>query len=239
MVPMMLVTPLLAGRSTDITGDLLLLLGKMLLLIAVVLVSGRFIVPRLLKAVARGRNRELFLITIVSLCMAAAWGTSALGLSLALGAFFAGLIISETDEAYQATGIVEPFHGLFMSFFFVSIGMLVDPAQIAARPWAVLGLVILVTGIKVVAAFTAVWVLRYPLRTAMLSALALFQVGEFAFVLAITGTGSGPARRVAIPALPVGVHHHHGCHALRARIRRDDHPSPVHSLPAADRASAA
>lgn len=191
IVPMMLVTPLLAGRSTAIGMDLLLLLGKVLLLLVAVYLSGRFVVPRLLKAVARGHNRELFLITIVSLCMAAAWFTSALGLSLALGAFFAGLIVSETDEAYQATGIVEPFHGLFMSFFFVSIGMLVDPAQVAARPFTVLGLVLLVTILKVVAAFTAVWVLRYPLRTAMLSSLALFQVGEFAFVLAVAGMDLG------------------------------------------------
>jgi K+:H+ antiporter len=99
VVPMMLFTPMLAGQSADPGGDLLKLLAKMLVLVAVVFVSGRFLVPRLLKSVARSRNRELFLITIVGLCMAAAWGTSALGLSLALGAFFAGLIISETDEA--------------------------------------------------------------------------------------------------------------------------------------------
>ena len=191
VVPMMLVTPMLAGRSADPGGDLLKLLVKMLLLIVVVYISGRFLVPRLLKAVARGRNRELFLITIVGLCMAAAWGTSALGLSLALGAFFAGLIISETDEAYQATGLIQPLHGLFMSFFFVSIGMLVDTSLFFQHPFAILGLTLLAIGVKIVAAFTAVWLLRYPLRTAMLSALALFQVGEFAFVLAIPGLEYG------------------------------------------------
>lgn len=187
VVPMMLVTPMLAGRSADPGGDLLKLLVKMLALLAVVYVSGRFLVPRLLKSVARGRNRELFLITIVGLCMAAAWGTSALGLSLALGAFFAGLIISETDEAYQATGLIQPFHGLFMSFFFVSIGMLVDSSLFFSRPFAIIGLTVLAIGVKVIAAFTAIWLLRYPLRTAMLGALALFQVGEFAFVLALPG----------------------------------------------------
>jgi CPA2 family monovalent cation:H+ antiporter-2 len=187
VVPMMLVTPMLAGRSADPGGDLLKLLAKMVVLIAVVYVSGRFLVPRLLKSVARGRNRELFLITIVGLCMAAAWGTSALGLSLALGAFFAGLIISETDEAYQATGLIQPLHGLFMSFFFVSIGMLVDTSLFLRHPFSILGLTVLAIGVKIVAAFTAVWLLRYPLRTAMLSALALFQVGEFAFVLALPG----------------------------------------------------
>lgn len=211
VVPMMLMTPMLAGRSADPGGDLLKLLVKMLLLIAVVYVSGRFLVPRLLKSVARGRNRELFLITIVGLCMAAAWGTSALGLSLALGAFFAGLIISETDEAYQATGLIQPLHGLFMSFFFVSIGMLVDSHLFLTHPFTVLALAVLVIGIKIVAAFTAVWLLRYPLRTAMLSALALFQVGEFAFVLAMPGLDLGLITRehyqlfLAVSILTMGI----------------------------------
>lgn len=191
VVPMMLLTPMLAGRSKDIGHDLMVLALKMLLLVAVVYVAGRFAVPRLLRTVSKGRNRELFLITIVVLCFAAAWGTSALGLSLALGAFFAGLIISETDQAYQATGIVQPFHELFMSFFFVSIGMLVDPGLFIERPFLVLGLALLVAVVKVLATFLSVWVLRKPVNTALLTALALFQVGEFAFVLAMTGLGMG------------------------------------------------
>ena len=129
VVPMMLVTPLLAGKSNDIGGDLLWLLGKMVVLMVAVYVSGRFIVPRLLRAATKGKGNELFVITIVVICFAAAFATQALGLSLALGAFFAGLVISETDHAYHATGIVLPFHELFMSFFFVSIGMLVDLEQ--------------------------------------------------------------------------------------------------------------
>ncbi len=191
VVPMMLLTPMLAGKSKDIGHDLLLLAGKMLLLVAAVYIAGRFVVPRLLRTVSKGRNKELFLITIVVLCFAAAWGTSALGLSLALGAFFAGLIISETDQAYQATGIVQPFHELFMSFFFVSIGMLVDPALFADKPFTVLGLALTVVVVKIVATFLSVWVLRKPVQTALLTGLALFQVGEFSFVLAIGGIASG------------------------------------------------
>ena len=191
VVPMMLLTPMLAGKSKDIGHDLLLLAGKMLLLVVAVYIAGRFVVPRLLRTVSKGRNKELFLITIVVLCFAAAWGTSALGLSLALGAFFAGLIISETDQAYQATGIVQPFHELFMSFFFVSIGMLVDPTLFAAKPFTVLGLALTVVVVKIVATFLSVWVLRKPVQTALLTGLALFQVGEFSFVLAISGIASG------------------------------------------------
>lgn len=191
VVPMMLVVPMLAGKSSNIGGDLLLLLGKVLLLLTAVFACGRWAVPRLLRTVARGRNKELFILTVVLLCFAAAWGTAALGLSLALGAFFAGLIISGTDQVHQAADMVKPFHQLFMSFFFVSIGMLVDPALFVSAPATVLGLALLVMVGKTVAGFLAVWLLRYPVRTALQCGLALFQVGEFSFVLALGGISYG------------------------------------------------
>ena len=191
VVPMMLVTPMLAGRSDDLVMDLVWLVVKMLLLLVAVYLGGRFGVPRLLRAVSQGRNKELFIITVVVLCFSAAWATSALGLSLALGAFFAGLIISGTDQAYHATGIVQPFHELFMSFFFVSIGMLVDPALFAHAPFTIIGLALAVAVVKTLAAFLAIWVLRHPVATALKCGFALFQIGEFAFVLAITGLDNG------------------------------------------------
>ena len=191
VVPMMLITPLLAGQSQDITSDLLLLLGKMALLLAAVFIGGRYMVPRLLRAAIKGRGNELFIITIVVICFAAAFTTQAMGLSLALGAFFAGLVISETEHAYHATGIVQPFHELFLSFFFVSIGMLVDVRLFLDSPLTIIGLFAGATLLKVLAAALAVWVLRYPLRTALHSALGLFQLGEFGFVLAIPGLKLG------------------------------------------------
>lgn len=191
VVPMMLVTPMLAGRSGNLGTDLALLAGKVLLLLSLVYAGGRWGVPRLLRLVSKGRNRELFIITVVLLCFAAAWGTAALGLSLALGAFFAGLIISGTDQVYSASGIIQPFHQLFMSFFFVSIGMLVDPALFRAAPFTILGLALLVMAGKTLTGFLAVWLLRHPVRTALQCGLALFQVGEFSFVLALAGSGYG------------------------------------------------
>lgn len=185
VVPMMLVTPLLAGRSENIAGDLLLLLVKMALLLVVVFISGRYLVPRILRAAIK--SKELFIIIIVVICFAAAFATQAMGLSLALGAFFAGLIISETDHAYHATGLVLPFHELFLSFFFVSIGMLVDIDQFFNAPFTIIGLALGATVLKVLIALIAVWMLRYPLRTAMHTGLALFQLGEFGFILATTG----------------------------------------------------
>ncbi len=191
VVPMMLVTPLLAGQSQDITADLLKLLGKMALLLVLVFLSGRYFVPQLLRAAIKGRGNELFIITIVVICFAAAFTTQAMGLSLALGAFFAGLVISETEHAYHATGIVQPFHELFLSFFFVSIGMLVDLRLFVEQPLTIIALFAGATALKVIAAVLAVWALRYPLRTAMHSALGLFQLGEFGFVLAIPGLKLG------------------------------------------------
>lgn len=191
VVPMMLVMPMLAGRSGNIRGDLLLLLGKVLLLMTVVYVGGRWAAPQLLRLVSKGRNKELFIITVVLLCFSAAWGTAALGLSLALGAFFAGLIISGTDQVHHASGIVQPFHQLFMSFFFVSIGMLVDPGLLVSAPLTILGLALLVMAGKTLTGFLAVWLLRHPVRTALQCGLSLFQVGEFSFVLVISGAGYG------------------------------------------------
>ena len=187
VVPMMLVTPMLAGKSAHIGTDLMWLLGKMVLLLVAVFISGRYVVPRLLAAVTKGKGNELFIITIVVICFSAAFATQALGLSLALGAFFAGLIISETDHAYHATGIVLPFHELFMSFFFVSIGMLVDMGQFMESPFLILALTIALILLKVITTTVAVWVLRYPVRTALHTGLALFQLGEFGFILAIPG----------------------------------------------------
>jgi CPA2 family monovalent cation:H+ antiporter-2 len=191
VVPMMLVTPMLAGKSNDLSGDLMLLLGKMLLLLVAVFVSGRYIVPRVLKQAVKGKGHELFIITIVVICFAAAYATQALGLSLALGAFFAGLVISETDHAYHATGIILPFHELFMSFFFVSIGMLVDLGSFLSSPFLILALFLGMTVLKVLATMISIWVLRYPLRTAMMTGLSLFQLGEFGFILAMPGIEYG------------------------------------------------
>lgn len=191
VVPMMLVTPLLAGKSTNISMDLMWMLAKMILLLVAVFISGRYIVPRLLAAATKGKGNDLFIISIVVICFAAAFATQALGLSLALGAFFAGLVISETDHAYHATGIVLPFHELFMSFFFVSIGMLVDLHQFAATPFLIIGLTVALIILKVLTTTLAVWFLKYPLRTALHTGLTLFQLGEFGFILAIPGLEMG------------------------------------------------
>ena len=126
VIPMILVTPILAGETTNVGLSLLELLGKSALIILITLVSARYIVPRLMHFIARTRSKELFLLTTLALCFAVAFLTSEAGLSLALGAFLAGLVISESEYSHQATSTILPFKELFTSFFFISIGMMLN-----------------------------------------------------------------------------------------------------------------
>ncbi|MFP3868064.1 MAG: cation:proton antiporter [Desulfobacteraceae bacterium] len=191
IVPMMLLTPLLAGQTQHLGTDLLLLGGKSLAIILLVIVSAKFIVPRVLYQIARTRSRELFLLVIVVICFAVAWLTASAGLSLALGAFLAGLIISETEYSHQALGNILPFRDVFSSFFFISIGMLLDVGFLLQHPGLIALFTLGVLTLKaLISAFTAT-VLRFPLRTAILIGLALSQVGEFSFILSKVGINQG------------------------------------------------
>ncbi|MBW1917893.1 MAG: cation:proton antiporter [Deltaproteobacteria bacterium] len=191
IVPMMLLTPLLAGQTQHLSADLLTLGVKSLVIILLVIVSAKFIVPQVLYQIARTRSRELFLLVIVVICFAVAWLTANAGLSLALGAFLAGLIISETEYSHQALGNILPFRDVFSSFFFISIGMLLDVGFLLQHPGLIALLTIGALTLKsLVSALTAI-VLRFPLRTAILIGLALSQVGEFSFILSKVGIQQG------------------------------------------------
>ncbi len=187
VVPMMLVTPLIAGESGNIGMSILSLLVKSLIVVVITFVSAKYIVPRLMHAVAKTNSKELFLLVTITLCFAIAFLTSEAGLSLALGAFLAGLIVSESEYSYQATSIILPFRELFTSFFFVSVGMLLNLNFFFSNIPVILLLVLLVFVVKSAIAALAMVVLKYPSRTAMLTGLSLFQVGEFAFILSKVG----------------------------------------------------
>jgi CPA2 family monovalent cation:H+ antiporter-2 len=148
-------------------------------------------VPQLLYQIARTRSSELFLLTVVVLCFAIAWLTSSVGLSLALGAFLAGLIISESEYSYQALGSILPFRDVFTSFFFVSIGMLLDVGFLFESLPRVVTIVLIILTLKTLTAGFAAFLLGFPLRTALLVGLTLAQVGEFSFVLARSGVTQG------------------------------------------------
>jgi len=187
VVPMMLITPLIAGDSGDLSTSVLSLLLKAAAVIVLTILLARYVVPELMHAVAKTNSKELFLLLTVTICFAVAFITSEAGLSLALGAFMAGLIISESEYSYQATSVILPFRELFISFFFVSIGMLLDLTFFFENIWTISFLVLAVFIIKSLAASIAVAVLKYPKKTVILTGLSLFQVGEFAFILSKVG----------------------------------------------------
>lgn len=192
VVPMMLLTPLLApGGSESLGRGLLVLLAKAVMIIVLVLVSSRWIVPNLLFQIARTKNRELFLMVVAAVCLGVAWLTNYAGLSLALGAFLAGLIISESEYSQQALGNMLPFRDLFSSFFFVSIGMLLNLEFVFQHPLMIVMLVVIVILGKALVAGMAAVILGFPLRIVILVGLYLGQVGEFSFVLSRSGVAYG------------------------------------------------
>jgi len=190
VVPLMLLIPILSGEGTGIM-EIALKMGQAVLIISIVLLSARWVVPNLLHQVVSTRSRELFITTIILLCLGIALLTARFGLSLALGAFLAGLIISESEYAHQATADVLPFKESFIGLFFVSVGMLMNINHMADNCLMIATAVSLIFGLKVITGLTASLLSGAPLRPSLQAGLGLAQVGEFSFVLAIAGKASG------------------------------------------------
>ena len=191
VVPMMLVTPILAGKAEDIGFALLLLVVKAIVVVLATVIAARWIAPRVLYQVAKLGGREIFLLGVILLALGVAWLTSAMGLSLALGAFLAGLIVSESEYSHRALGNVLPFRDLFTSLFFVSIGMLLDVNYVITNPMLLLAVTICIVLLKFMIVGASAILLGFPIRTAVLAGLALSQIGEFSFVLSEAGIGVG------------------------------------------------
>ncbi|HBH22750.1 MAG TPA: potassium transporter KefB [Cytophagales bacterium] len=191
VVPMILITPILSGDTDNVLMSLVTLVLKLVAFGVFIYILARFLAPLILSQVVQTRNRELFILSTIVLCFATAWLTSLLGLSLALGAFFAGLIISESEFKHQATVNIMPFHEIFLSFFFVSIGMLLDLSFLWNNLWMIMALTIVISLLKSGVILVAVRALGYPIKTAAQSSLSLFQVGEFAFILSSSGLTYG------------------------------------------------
>jgi len=191
IIPMMLFTPILANTGGGMGESPLILFGKVILILAMLFVGAKWAAPFVLYKIARQRSRELFLISIVTICLAVAWFTSSLGLSVSLGAFLAGLIISESEYSHQAMGSILPFKDVFTSIFFISIGMLLNMEVFLQSPLTVILITLAVLLIKTMVGVLAVAALGFPLRTALLAGLALGQVGEFSFILSKVGMNYG------------------------------------------------
>jgi CPA2 family monovalent cation:H+ antiporter-2 len=190
VVPMTLALPLLAGGGF-VGPQFVYVLGQALLVIVLTVVLSRRIVPRLLDLAASTRSREAFVLTVILVCIGIAWIADRIGLSLALGAFIAGMVISESEYSHQALSDVLPFRDTLASLFFLSVGMLLDLRAILAAPGLVLGGVALTLLAKAVVAALAVLATGYPLRVAVITGLGLAQIGEFSFVLAQIGRDAG------------------------------------------------
>ncbi|GIV34241.1 MAG: hypothetical protein KatS3mg031_1776 [Chitinophagales bacterium] len=185
IVPLILILPWIAGKEFVIY-DLLKLLGG-LVIVTVVLIGSRKVMPKLISQVVHTRNRDLFLLFIIVVCFITALLTYQTGLSLALGAFLAGLMISESEFSYEALSSVLPLKKIFTSIFFISVGMLLDLNVLVDHPVKVLVYALAVMVVKVAIVLLVGLILRLPYRSVWITALALCQVGEFAFILSQQG----------------------------------------------------
>ena len=190
VVPVMLLVPLLAGTAGSADGALKEI-GTSLIGVAGLVLFGRVLVPKLLERVVQLQNREIFTLCVVFLGLAAAYVASRFGVSLALGAFLAGLVISESEYSLQALSDVLPFRDTFSGIFFMSVGMLLDPRSLAAEPLFILALVVAVVLVKTLLATLAVLSLKRPLVASITAGFGLAQIGEFSFVLASAGAAAG------------------------------------------------
>jgi len=191
VVPIMLVLPFLAGKAAGGPVGPLLALGKAALVVVGVVLAARTIVPRALAAILKTRSRELFLIAVILIGTLTALGTAAAGASLALGAFLAGLIISESDYGHQALAELMPFRDIFISLFFVAVGMLVQLDTITAHIGVTVLAVAVIMGGKTLSAAVGPALMGYSGRVALLAGVAVSQIGEFSFVLAKEGRVAG------------------------------------------------
>jgi CPA2 family monovalent cation:H+ antiporter-2 len=190
--------PLLGGTAPADAGTqglastLALTLGEIAIFLVLMIVVGRRVFPWLLWQVARAGSRELFTLSVIAAAVGIAWGSAELfGVSFALGAFFAGMVLRESKLSYRAAEETLPFRDAFSVLFFVSVGMLFDPAILVQQPLRVAAVVAIIVFGKSAAAFLLVLAFRYPLNTALTVSASLAQIGEFSFILAGLGVTLG------------------------------------------------
>lgn len=189
IVPVLIFLPVI-GSTGDISPvDILIKIGISFGSIAVIILSAKFIVPRLFYYLAALRIREVFTIGIILIVFGTAYLTEVIGLTLGIGAFIAGIIISESEYAHQIVSEILPFKDLFNSIFFVSIGMLVNLSVVFEEPIIVAILIPAILLLKGLIVFGVVKAMRYPVRVGLIAGFSLAQVGEFSFLIAQAGFG--------------------------------------------------
>lgn len=180
------------ASNSDLLITLLLTFGKVSLFIALMLIVGKRVFPWLLWHVASTNSNELFILSVIAVAIGIAYGSAMLfGVSFALGAFFAGMVMRESDLSHRAAQESLPLRDAFSVLFFVSVGMLFDPNVLIEQPFRVISTIAIIIIGKSLAAFLLVLAFRYPLNTALTVSASLAQIGEFSFILAALGVSLG------------------------------------------------
>ena len=176
------------GASVDLWRTLGITLGKVALFVVLMLVVGARVFPWVLKRVARTNSRELFTLAAIALALGVAYGSAKLfDVSVALGAFFAGMVLNGSELSHRASTYLQPMQDIFAALFFVAVGMLFDPLVLLQHPLEVVAVLAIIVVGKSLAALGIVLLLKRPLSTALTVSAALAQIGEFSFILAVMG----------------------------------------------------
>ena len=218
VIVLVLLPTLFVGTPTAgaIARNVAVTLLKVGALVAFAAVVGQRVIPALLDRVAATRSRELFTLTVLVIALGIAIGAAMLfGVSMALGAFLAGMVVARSDYSLRAATDALPMRDAFAVLFFVSIGMLLNPAQLLEEPWLVLAALGVVLIAKPLAAALILLAMRYPLRTILTVAVSLGQIGEFSFIMTALGRDLG--------ILPASATEHRG-----GRVDHFDHAQPDH-----------
>jgi CPA2 family monovalent cation:H+ antiporter-2 len=189
IVVLLLLVPILSGRTALTAVPMVLL--RAAAAIGAVAVVGRLLLPHLFGLVARSRRKEAFPLAVMIASIGTAWVSAQLGISMALGAFLAGLVLADGEFSHQALAEVRPLRDILAGLFFISLGMLADLGTIAGHLTSVLGVTVLIIVVKVVMACVALWAVSTPLRVAVTAGIGLAQVGEFSFILGRSGLDVG------------------------------------------------
>jgi len=187
VAPMILIIPLLSGTTAFTPESIFSAIIRTVVILGGVLLFAKFGLAKLMTLVVKTKQRELLLVTTLSLCMGLALLTEHLGLSLSLGAFLAGLLLARSEYSMSVVAGVLPYRDVFMSIFFISVGMLLNLDFLANHIWPIIIFTLLIIFFKAILIIPAVLIQGYPLKTAIIVAITLAQVGEFAFVLGANG----------------------------------------------------
>ena len=191
VVPLMLLVPVFAQAGSRRLAGIWTEVGTSLMVVVAMMLAGRIIVPRILDGVVLLKNRELFTLCVAFVGVEAAYVTASFGLSLALGTFLAGLVISESEYGLQAVSDVRPFRDTFSGIFFISVGMLLNVGFVSAAPGLVVGVAGAILLLKIAVTTGAVLTLKRSFQTSLISGISVAQVGEFSFILASVAAPMG------------------------------------------------